>query len=466
MAAWPDSLAYKQLSTDKNPSALLAACRDLYEGPGRECADRTGDHWFQELYLDRRQSDPPAGKARTNTNAGFRTDQENVTAHQPWAGHVAIGKNWESKKGICRYVNRVAGMLDHVVASVLKFRPRIVGPSDYWEALNRDVDGQGTDFIAFARVLCLETLVTGRPYVASLPRKGGEEKDLVLELLRRESITDGKPGEWLRAYSKTHAPHEAWETPTKDRYLWAYATPAEIVEYQLLWEKGKDIPPETKVPRLQTTPHELDGMPIEPVQIMHGLHAMRRLKDPTLRLYNLDSAIGYSIWRCAFPVPYLKTARGEIDALSFGEDIMPKLDPTDALDWFAAPNTHFDAAMKERDQARRDLYEVFASMAHHAAALATQNPRQSTTAKELDREPFALLLQTIADGLREALERVLRRVAVFRDEDADAVKITGLDEFATMPPDEADAQGKGLSKALQGTAEEGEDDTGEGGGSA
>lgn len=451
---WPDTLAYKALATDRNPVDLLATCRDLYEGPDRECVDRVGEDWFQERYLDRRQSDPQASRTNVKTNALYDTSKEDPAAHRPWVPTVTMGRAWETKKRICRYANRAAGMLDHVCASVLKFNPRIEGPGEYWTALNDDVDGNGTDFNAFLRTVVLETFLTARPFISIVTpptdlEPGASEaearaagaKDLCLALIRRESVTDWTEESgalrMVRVFRRFDERSEPWGEVDKYRYLWTFFTANEFAEYELTWPKKDGAPPaETLVSRKRAERHDLDGLPLEPVTIMRGLHAMRRLKDPALALYNLDSAIRYSVWRCAFPVPYLKTSRGEVEGMQFGEEVMPKLDTNDELAWFAAPNTHFDAAFKERDQARRDLYEVFSSMAQHAAALAVQNPRQSAEAKGMDREPFALLLQTVADGLREAVQRVLRRIAVFREDDPAKVRVTGLDNFTGEDGDE------------------------------
>jgi len=430
---WPSSIKAAILQADTNPHALIVTCRDLYDGPDQP--GKTGT-WFQERYLDRRQSDGPQQSENVKTDH-LKLEQENVTAHQDFT--IRSPGLWATKKRICRYTNRTAGMLDHIAASVLKNRPKIEGPSDYWATLNSNVDGSEEDFIAYLRRHLQEILVGGRSYIGIVPDENG---DLRLSFLPRVQITERTPN-WIKTFRKIPIREHPWSEVKQVRYLYSYFTKEETAEYESVKDiKEKAPPPNEEVKLKQVRAHELEAMPLEPVEILQGLWAMKRLKDPALKLYNIDSAIAYSIWRCSYPAPFIKTNKKDIREMHFGEEVIAQLEPNDDVGFFASPSEHFNPAFKERDQARKDHYEVFASMAQHAAALATQNPRQAAAAKEMDREPFTLLLQSIADGIRESVERSLKRIAVFRNEDPEKVKVTGLDDFS--------GEGKKLESALKG----------------
>lgn len=454
-AAWPPSLTYGELSSCREEKYCVAldACRDLYEGGPR----------FKEnieKYLDKTQIE----KQGSSGPARRQLDQEDVNAGQDaWAASAALGaEHWRQRKASTRYTNHVAGMLDHVVASVLKYRPRIEGPGDYWRGLNENIDGFGSDFISFLRKLAIEILITGRPFVAIRGKEfpvppanlaefeamgGGEMR---LSIIRREEVTDWTQSDglysMLRRYTRDAIRPNAYAAPDKDRHLWTFFVHGEISEYELVWEtKRGDIPKETAVLRKgEPRKHSFDGLPLEPATVMDGLHAMGRLMDPALKLFNQEANIEWCNSRHGSPTLVIKTNRQDLGSLVMSGMTALVLETTDTVEYLVADKLKFEALFTQREQLKRDLYEVFASMAQHAAVHAVQNARQSAQAKDMDREPFTLLLQTVADGLKDGVLKSLRKIAKLRGESPEKITITGLDLSDFTPED-----GEDLDAALK-----------------
>ena len=81
------------------------------------------------------------------------------------------------------------------------------------------------------------------------------------------------------------------------------------------------------------------------------------------------------------------------------------------------------------------------TLAANALATQTQNARQAASAKEIDLQPMSTLLKSYAWPVRDALERLVEKLKIYRGEEDNDVRIEGLDQFEATMEDAADVIG-------------------------
>lgn len=429
MPDFPPSLTYEQLrkTSEDFDSAKLQRYGDLYEG---------GDRFRKriEQYLDRRQIEKGAGKASAKN-----LSNEEVTVPSTGGASELGAKMWEARKQVSRYTNYVAGQIDQIISSIFTVEPRFQGPSEYWQDLNRNADGRGTDLAALARRLAVDAMVCGRPFLSlrgpkvnprtALEAKQLGVKDLRLDVLKTEMIDDwefdGLAFNWIRTFKCQDIRETPWGK-AKERYLWTYIFPDRVVSYELIKDEGEEPKDSDVVSRKSNDAHGLAGMPAVPV-LCH-VWAMQRLEDPTLKLFNRESALTWSLNQHAYPFLVVKR-NNKSTQIIISDCSAVDLEQGDDLTYAEPGAQAFDAQFKDRDQCKRDMYEVFQAMAINALASQTQNARQAAEAKRIDKEPLSALLRMFYFGVKDALDRAGYLIAKYRDEDPASVKLIWPDSF-------------------------------------
>ena len=427
---FPDSLPASDLlrAHDEFQAASIEKYLDLYEGGARFRKNI-------ERYLDKRQIEKGA-------DAPLTLDREDVYAGQKaQGGAYGLGAAmWEARKVVSRYTNYVAGQIDQIVSSIFTSEPYFDGPSPYWTDLNRNADGYGADLAALARAMVLDAMVCGRPWLyltgpqVHAANLADAEKQGVLSLrltlLKTSCINDWvmQDGAYtmVRVYGCEDVRSNPWAAPDKVRHTWTFILPDRVVKYVAEVQKGEALKAGTQVARKSEDLHGINGLPAIPAS--PHVWAMQRLEDPTLKLYNRESALTWSLNQHAYP--FLTVNRtNKAASILISDTSAVDLDEGESIQYVSPDPGSFESQFKDRDQCKKDMHEVFQAMALNALASQTQNARQAAEAKRIDKEPLSALLRMFHYVAYDALEQAGRKIAVYRGEDPSTVKLVWPDAF-------------------------------------
>ena len=402
--------------------------QDLYDG-GKGFKKRI------DSYLDKRPIEQMAGAGKNQT--GF-LDKENPSGVEGFQaegmGHFAL-QQWNMRKKVSRYIPYVSGLVDFLVKAAFHVPPTIVAEDDksgYWESLNDNANGKDTDLGPFSRRISLDTNLHNAGFVTVRAPDKNKPKELRLGYLRSSDVDnwerDGDQYKWIRTYKKQLGRSKDFGGQDKIIETWTYITPEEVGTYRIKYDKD-DKPNNEEDIKGIIKEHDLKRLPAFPVRIIGDVIPMERLREPALNLFNSDAALVWSRNQTAYPMPVLKTEAAP-DSLISSELAAMQLRPNESFGFEGASPAVLDALYRDRDKRLQDLFIVLNAMAITAAATQVQNPRQATGAKELDREPLALLIESLAHSVRETLIDVIKAIKKFRG-DKFEVSLQGLDKVSS-----------------------------------
>jgi hypothetical protein len=163
-------------------------------------------------------------------------------------------------------------------------------------------------------------------------------------------------------------------------------------------------------------PHDFGALPVYLVRCTDDMHVMKRIYDVLVALFNREVSITWSLDQLAYAMLTLKLDSTELNKVVVSEAAALKLTPTESAE-FVSPNPQaFEPLFKDSERLKNALYEVIQAMAHNAAAVQTQNARQSAEAKRLDGSPMKAMLSSFAWPVRDTLETLIRDLKRYRNE--------------------------------------------------
>jgi len=342
------------------------------------------------------------------------------------------------------YVNRSGGLIDWLIAAVLKDTPRleVEGDSDaeYWESLNTNADGNGSDLVQVAQSVLLSVLVNNRGYFGitfpgeEVDRGRSESMDLRMSCLSAWVVEDWQESAYgsiqmIRTHGVEYVRPSEWEQPENERHLWTFYTPSDVYVYQAEKPIRDEFKKDAVASLVLERSHGLDLVPVFPARPAPGQWVMDRIYEVAKALFNADAQTCWHLDKSAYAQPVLKSVRN-IKNVVASEVGCLQLDPGDSYDYSAPPSTIYQSLSANAEYLKRSLYEVMQALAINAMATQTQNARQSAAAKEIDRDPLDVYLGSLALVLRNALESWIDAVKMIRGEEDVEIKIVGLADYS------------------------------------
>ncbi len=368
---------------------------------------------------------------------------EDPSAHAAVAAKFSGSKlspgaeQWKARKERAHYIPHVAGLIDWLVAACFYCEPKIAANSSdpdtvaYWNGLNEDADGDGTDLSALLRQAELNCMLHQRGFITVFKGDSDAEDDLKIDFLSAADVDDWekrkKNYSWIRTH-KVSFERETYDGPLMEVHLWTYIMEDQIIEYRKSWPKGKQ-PKDEEIVTGTSKPHGMGTLPAVPVEFPKGLHVMERVKPIIVAMFNRRTSLTWSLDQTAYAMLSLFTDKPLTEVVA-PEMAALKLGPQDRAE-FTQPNAGiFDPQFKDLEVLKEELYEVLQAMALVSASQ-TQNARQAAEAKQLDKEPLAALLLSFCFPLRDALQKVVKIIKAFREEEDVQTTLTGMDRFDT-----------------------------------
>lgn len=362
---------------------------------------------------------------------------------------VGGSKHYELRKKVARLVPRGSGLIDWLVAAAFKQEPRIVcsggtaEQKEFWEGLNKDVDGVGTDLPAYIRRGARGVLLHGRAafttnFVHPESKAGDKESAKVrFGLLQARNFDDweyARNGQllWIRTRYCEDIRIQPWLQPEETRDLWTFITASQIAEYEWRHKRGA-APADKDIASGIAKQHEFGSVPVYPIRAGCEVWVMERIYDVLIALFNREVSITWALDNLAYALLVLNLNESDPKSIIATEIAAMMLKIGETAGFISPPATTFEPLFKDGERLKQALYEVIQALAINAAATQTQNARQSAQAKEIDRDPLHTLLAAIVWPAKDALETQITDLKRFRNEPTLKVEVEGMNTFdATM----------------------------------
>jgi hypothetical protein len=400
----------------------------------------------------------------THTEYNAKTIQQHDALYAGGESFKKIASDFLFKRAIeierpALYQNRLdrspytphVSVIDFLVSAVMKKEPVVTGPSEYWESLNSDVDGDGTDLAQLARHLLLDALLHGRSWL-EIFKDDELPKDSRLQVVPAALVDDWGDG-FARIHTKRTERDLLWGPDTREVERWSFLTDDEVAEYEFV----KELNPiaggtvnEQNATLVATESHDLGICPLIKLQISGAhMHVMNRVQPILVQLYNRESALQFALDQGCFAQLVLKLNTSEITKIYASEVSAIHLQVGEDAQYISPNTLVFDAAMKDLDRSRTELARVIHSLSIEAAAK-VQSPRATLGATKLQQGPTDALLSSYAAPVKDQLIKAFTAIAIMRNEDPKSVVLEGMDEFNeadVSSPDEGESDDSGVEKS-------------------
>lgn len=351
------------------------------------------------------------------------------------------------------YTPHVSGLMEFLLSACMQAEPAILasGPeakTAYYNGLNSNADGRGTDLPALIRSRMLEGMLQFRSCLTIVfPEDGSTYTDLQaqreagaldahLGVLDAKDIDDWECDEegellWVRTHTQVWERSKPYGARDTAKHIWAFITPTETTTFvarRSADDERKDYwPKDANAVADDPKPHSLGALPVVMLDIPKGLHVMARLANLVIGLFNREASEDYALDSSAYALPVLFTQK-DISKIVLHEMAALKLEPNDKFEWSAPGSSHFAALADNAERKKESLYGAVQAMALQAAQK-DSNGRQSGVAKFRDYGAIANLCSAFAAAARDALEKSIRLIQRARGDEDVTITISGLDRF-------------------------------------
>lgn len=320
------------------------------------------------------------------------------------------------------YVPHVA-VVDFLLSAIFVNEPVVSGPSDYWQTLNEDADGNGTDLSAITKQLMLDVLLHGRSFLQIFVDENNEPRLQVVPT----ALVDDWGCDWARIHtvSNERPADLLWGKTTIGRECWTFLTADTIAQYEHI--SGQET---TDARLVDNTQHEFGICPVIQLLPSHkGMHVLGRIEPLLIQLYNQESALQFGLQQACFAMPVLKVGTNTDISKIFASEVRAlKLSPEESFEYVTPDTKIFDTTMADLERLRTELARCVHGLALEVAAK-TQAPRQGAFAAQIQRSPLEALLASYAASTIDTLEKAFAAIATFRNENPDSVELSGMDKF-------------------------------------
>ncbi len=407
------------------------------------------------VQLDLRLENPEAGKAaQYNPNVG--------------------GSTYALRKKYVSYKQRVAGLINFIIAGVLSSAPVIVATKatdqtprglfdkllgffgvkknetdpkvQFYHNLNKDADGRGTSLLACKSKLMRDIAVHGRAFAGiTFPQPVLQEKDQnalgardagaykgMNTYIPAVEVDDWRSDAGGLCMIRRHFFQMDYSTPVSPPDIkfecWAFITKAGVFTYKIEWKNvdGKFVQPGASdpVPLDDVTPNGLAEMPVRMVDV--GIHIMERLRACVIDQINLNCDLRWAIATNVFALVIFFT-KEDIDSVS-PDTMAMRMMPGDAAQVLSPGPGILASLFQALDRNDDESYETMMALILKSAAQAS-NGRQSGEAKRMDYNTFETFLMVFSEPLRALLQWQLDTIRTLRGDNDVIVAVQGLDNF-------------------------------------
>ncbi len=257
--------------------------------------------------------------------------------------------------------------------------------------------------------------------------------------------TDDGLLEWALVYRKEKKRDGLMGNRDMAREEFTYFTDSEWARYAIEWDTTKQSEPDEDalVTREDGGPHTFGRVPLLPLELSSGLHAMGKIKALAKSHFNKRSALDWGEYRSLFQFLVAKLGAGDpLNAVTddanravnqrIGHGRVMVLGEKDSLEYMGPDSGPFTVAMADlnnlRDEMHRVLHHMALSVDNSAAAL-----QRSGASKAQDSAATTIVLKALGHIMRDYAEDLYNLVAkAHGDEDKYEWHAKGLEEFEAM----------------------------------
>ena len=423
----PDSIPMQELLNTHaayNPDLILDY-EALYHG-GQKFDAR------MDRFLIKRPIEDISSFPVTDKNTGKQVMVENTSG----------SAEWRNRKKHSTYNPVAGGRINYYLGALFQAAPKIIARPkkdkdgkeatvdpkalDYWNSLNTNADGNGSDLETIVRDAVRNKVLHNRGYFAfSCPKPEETDKQLSVADVKTKGLNEARINslealnvdDWEDCCIRTHTVDQYRIKPygpmTHERHTFKFHTPDSTTTYMAEWEIKKK-PKNVMATKTEVVIHELGSIPIIEIKMHDDLWMMDRIAGSAKGIYNARSRLTFLLNKMGFPIPHLASDEefaGAIDGLSgamkTGKD--GKFD-------FASPDANlFNSLRDDINQMKADMDDAFLSTALN---ISTDNSgRESGVAKFREQGAINIILKAMAGGITDSLEKVTKAILEMRDEE-------------------------------------------------
>jgi hypothetical protein len=376
------------------------------------------------------------------------------------------------RKTRAQYTSELGRIINSLVASAHKNPLRIVADgsdADYYQSLNADIDGAGTDASTQAARIMREGLLNRRAYLG-VSFAGTALPGMDLEQALDAGILDAKlltynacnVIDWhrdgngrldmVRIYSSTELKkYGTWGTLLGITHQWTVVDDVDVSVYTFFQPATNGIPTPIDAAQparlISMEAHGMDRCPVLEWTFGRDYWVADRLVEAQKKLFNSEADEAHIRSEAAHPQRWLAgmpiqntDSDGKLLATAVHGIVMEPggsfhIDgpSADQSEW------HFKAIEVER----AGMYSAMESL-YLGQSQQSQNARQAAAAKAIDREDSTLFIAFAAASLAEMYETALKLVQSKRG-DSTIISIQGMDKIDSKPLQDAIAEVQQLS---------------------
>lgn len=355
----------------------------------------------------------------------------------------------ESRLQVAEYENHISGMFDYSRAIVFQSPPRLIfeGPAEklyYYNSLNNGLietlEGRFSDMQLFGYGILTASYPTNPlPSAANnlyQQLQPGGPLDAKICYLNPETIQDWKSDDlgnllWLKVHTAEDFRSVDYGAIDGKLHTWTFITSDSKCVYQKLQEKEREFKDADTAVKISETPIRF-GLPVSEASLVDRNCVMERIKRAAVGLFNAESNWKFAVAsQCFAQAWYAGTKEPNEFSSKLGENIVLFLGQGGQFGYAVPNNVAFDAVKNVVETETKNLqalinaeFKELGNKDQHAA---------SGAAKHEDKEPAAVIAQSYAKKLRNALCYIVDYIIkTRRDEEIINYHLEGMDDFSPM----------------------------------
>jgi len=364
-------------------------------------------------------------------------------------------ETWSDRCKEAVYRSYIGTVVDFFAAQMFAvpiiYKPIGGQPPEWFESVENDCDGKGTDLIEFLRECLVAALVTKTATVAlDFPETYGKASslyeadatgatDIKLRHVPQPSILDWERDQrgnllWC-CYKQESKPRETPEVARdKTRHEWTVSDRESVSVYRVDVDEGKTLNENSSIAPEVEVKHGLGRVPAVELTVGDGLWIASRLESAQIEHFRLSSGLSWSIKRTCYAMPLFKVADPEnFVPGKMGAGYWITIGSEDSAEFMAPPTGHLSLTSEEIKSQKDEIFRLVAQMSlgvdNNAAAVG-----RSGESKIADAEAIRVVLRAYAVLVRDFLKSILNLLSRARGDQTEWT-VEGLDKFETLAPE-------------------------------
>jgi hypothetical protein len=344
------------------------------------------------------------------------------------------------------YENYIGSIIDWYAATLFRREPILTfeGQDEtarrYFNELAENCDRRGSTLSDFFRRQVIETLVSGRSYVAvDFPRgtkaAGNRAEEEALGLSR--GYLCEYPAESVINWQRDERGEFEWVVLRGERLVADEAGPElktlrqwiryDRRGYQLYRQEARGE--RTAAPELVGEGlhglARLGRVPVFEFSMGEGMWLMNKAASLQLEHFNKSNGLSWALTMGLFSMPVIYSDNDFKQLI--GDSYYVKLGKDDRFGWTEPEGHVFDIALRNIDRLKEEIYRV-CYVVSQALGSQSKNTQLTGLSKQRDYQITQEVLRGFGDRVKDTLKKMLRLISGAR-EDGVVIDVTGLDEF-------------------------------------